>query len=459
MNMKNKKIIISILGLALLLVGSIAFFKQPKETDSLKTEKLEGTLLTMTQNSITLQDENNGIYTFNLENPNAHIGDKIVLEYTGILEKEKNKQSGTITNYTITNTANNTIELPSEWMEEGIFKKEYEKAYKKLSTLTLDEKIGQLFLGRYDDSNGLEDIKKYHLSGFVFFEKDFLNKTTEEVKKEINTLQNTSKIPLLTAVDEEGGKVVRISSNPNLVKEPFKSSQELYKNGGFDAIKEDTINKSNVLNRLGLNVNLAPVVDVVTKESSYMYQRSFGQNTSLTSTYAKTVIEASKNTGVSYTLKHFPGYGDNIDTHTSTATDNRTYEELVNNDLPPFAAGIKSGAEAVLVSHNIVTSIDDVNPASLSPSVHNVLRNRLDFSGIIITDDLAMGATSSIDNAALKAILAGNDLIITTDYQKDIESIKSALTKGTISEELINRISLRVLAWKYYKGLIYDNEK
>ena len=110
----------------------------------------------------------------------------------------------------------------------------------------------------------------------------------------IKEVQEVSKIPLLTAVDEEGGKVVRISSNKNLVEEPFKSSKELYKEGGFERIKEDTIEKSKVLNNLGLNVNLAPVVDVSTNASDYMYERALGENTELTATYAKTVISASK---------------------------------------------------------------------------------------------------------------------------------------------------------------------
>ena len=458
MKMKNKKITISIFTIVLLLGFALLLFMNKKTTEKIETENIRGTLLTVTKNSITIQDDNNGIYTFQLENPKAQVGDHIVLEYTGILEKETTKQKVTITNYTAA-TPKNSLDLPSEWKEDGLFKDFYDKAYKKLNTLSLDEKISQLILARYDEAKALTDVQKYTLGGFVFFEKDFKNKTTQEIKSMINKVQNASKIPLLTAVDEEGGKVIRISSNPNVIDEPFKSSQELYKNGGFESIKDDTIKKSNLLKELGLNVNLAPVIDVVNKSTSYMYPRSFGQNTELTSKYAKTVIEASKNLGVSYTLKHFPGYGDNADTHTSTATDTRTYEDLLKNDLPPFEAGINSGAEAVLVSHNIVTSIDSVNPSSLSPSVHNVLRNRLNFSGIIITDDLAMGATSSLNDTAIRALLAGNDLIITTNYEQDIEKIKNALTKGTISEELINRVSLRVLAWKYYKGLIIENEK
>ena len=229
--------------------------------------------------------------------------------------------------------------------------------------------------------------------------------------------------------------------------------------GGFEQIKQDTIYKSKVLSHLGLNLNLAPVVDVSVNPNDYMYERSFGSGTELTSTYAKTVIESSKDTGVSYTLKHFPGYGNNADTHTGSSVDQRSYDDILNNDLPPFEVGIKAGAEAVLVSHNTVTSIDASNPASLSASVHNLLRNKLNFTGIIITDDLDMGAISSISDATVKAILAGNDLIITTDYEDSVNQVKKALQNGTISEDLIDKLAFRILAWKYYKGIMFQNQK
>ena len=271
-------------------------------------------------------------------------------------------------------------------------------------------------------------------------------------------LQEVSKIPILTAVDEEGGAVVRVSSNPNLRSEKFKSSKELYQAGGLNKIKEDTIEKSDLLNSLGLNVNLAPVVDVSTNSTDYMYNRALGEDTATTSKFAETVIEASKGKGVSYTLKHFPGYGNNADTHNNAATDNRSLDDIKNNDLPPFRAGIDKGAEAVLVSHNTVNSIDSSNAASLSPSVHNLLRNELGFTGVIITDDLAMGAVSSIKDNAVKAVLAGNDLLITTDYDGSFTSIKDAISNGTVSESLIDRLAFRVLAWKYYKGLMFNNK-
>ena len=330
----------------------------------------------------------------------------------------------------------------------------YERAKQKLQTLTQEEKIGQIFLCRYPEKNAIEDMQTYKLGGYLWFEKDFKNKTEDQIKEEISNLQKASNIPLLIAIDEEGGKVVRASSNTNLRTEKFKSPSDLYKEGGYERIKQDTIEKSKFLSNLGINLNLAPVVDVTTNPLDYMYQRSLGEDTEKTSDYAKTVIEASREGTVSYTLKHFPGYGNNSDTHKGSSKDTKSYEEIEKIDLPPFKAGIKAGAEAVLVSHNIVESIDAENPASLSPKINKILRENLNFKGIIITDDLYMGAVSEDSEAVIKSVQAGNDIIIVTDYKKSIEDIQKAIENGTISLEKIDKMVTQILAWKYYKGLM-----
>lgn len=450
----KKKSIIVLSCLVLLFIGIFCWVKLTNKDDDVDTSTLTAKVLKNNGEEITVQDKNNGIYTFKGNGMTMDIGSNIVIEYTGLLDKNVDRQNSEIISYEVLETAK-TNEIPKTWLDDGIFSQYYNLAYDKLQELSLDEKIGQLFLVRYPDSNAITALEKYKFGGFVFFEKDFKDKTEKDVKKMIQELQDASSIPLLTAVDEEGGKVVRVSSNPNLAVEKFKSSQELYRLGGMDRIKEDTLNKSKLLYNLGLNLNLAPVVDVSTNSSDYMYPRTIGENTEITSKYAKTVIEASKNTGVSYTLKHFPGYGNNSDTHTGSSVDSRSYEDIKNNDLPPFKSGIDAQAEAVLVSHNIVDSIDSANPASLSTNVHNLLRNELSFTGIIITDDLAMNAVSSINDLTTKAIQAGNDLIITTDYAQSINEVKDAINKKEISEDMINKLAFRVLAWKYYKGLMF----
>lgn len=335
-----------------------------------------------------------------------------------------------------------------------IFEKYYAKANKKMKKMKLDEKIAQLLLVRYPEKNGKEILKKYQFGGYIFFTKDFKGKTKSQIVNRSKQLQKVAKVPILTAVDEEGGSVVRISSNKKFIKSKFESPLKLYKLGGFNKIKQDTIKKSKFLSSLGINLNLAPVVDVSTNSKDYMYKRTLGKGTKLTSTYAKTVISSSKGKKVSYTLKHFPGYGNNVDTHTGKSIDKRKYKDILKNDLPPFRAGINAGAEAVLISHNIVTSIDKKNPASLSSKVHKLLRNNLNFTGIIITDAIDMGAVSNDKNATVKAIQAGNDLIITTDYMASIKSVKKALKSGKISQKTIDKAVRRILAWKYYKKMI-----
>ena len=367
----------------------------------------------------------------------------------------------------------NVIEEQFDRIKEyGIFGEYYEKAEQKLETLTIEEKIAQLFVIGNSANTDYTELQKYQFGGYLFFKEFFNEKTEKQVKNKIEQYQKASKIPLLMAVDEEGGIVVRISNNKTLSATPFKASSQIYNNGGFEAIKQDTINKSNFLNNLGINLNFAPVVDIANNPKDYMYSRSLQQDKDKTAIFAKTVIEASKGLGVSYTLKHFPGYGNNADTHIGSSIDKRTYEDIYNNDLEPFRAGIEAGAECVMVSHNIVTSIDDKNQASISSKVHTLLRDELNFKGIIITDALNMGAIrdeNTIEDAIAKAITAGNDMIIlsidknTTDkdgskitYQRVINAVKNALNNKEIKQEIIDEAVTRILAWKYYKEMMLE---
>lgn len=339
-----------------------------------------------------------------------------------------------------------------------------EIAEEKLKELTEDEIIAQLFLVGTHTTSDLEELKQKQFGGYLFFADFFKDKTESQIQGEIKEFNASSKIPLLIAADEEGGRVVRVSSNNKLINEPFKYSSEIYQNEGFEGIKKDTINKSKFLSNLGINLNLAPVVDICENETDYMYKRSFKQGKELTSTFAKTVIKASKESNVSYALKHFPGYGNNVDTHKTTSIDERTYEDIYNNDLEPFRTGIEEGAEAILISHNVVTSIDSENPASLSPKIHTLLREDLEFEGIIITDAMNMGAIANeyeTEEAIVKALSAGNDIIIVTinksskeTYDDIINAVKTAINSGKISKEDIYEKAKNVIAWKCYKGML-----
>ncbi len=430
--------------------------KPTTKTTTKKVSSIDVSVLEVSNDSIKVMDKDNVIYTFiNIDDISYEIGENINVKYSGKLNKNSEKQTVSIVSIS---TEDKTKNMPDFWNDNGMFSEFYDMAYNKLKTLSLEEKIGQIFLVRVPSSNQISELQKYKFGGYLLFGRDFSDKTKKEVIDMIDGYQNSYKIPLLIAVDEEGGKVSRISSNKNLVKTPFKSPSELYKEGGMNLIREDTINKTEILEDLGINVNLAPVVDVATDPKSYMYDRTLKEDTKLTENYAKTVIEASLGSKVSYTLKHFPGYGNNADTHESATTDNRTYSKLFEDDIPPFKAGIKAGAEAVLVSHNTVPALDKNNPASLSASVHNVLRNELSFTGIIMTDDIDMAAITDKDSVK-QAILSGNDLIIVTNYENAINNVKKYIQEGTLTESIIDKMAFRILAWKYYKGLMYDIEK
>ena len=325
-----------------------------------------------------------------------------------------------------------------------------DKITELLNNMTIEEKVGQMFMVRVPQAEAVTMVSKYHLGGYIMFGRDFSNKTKEEVINNIASWQGASKIPMLIGVDEEGGTVNRVSTNKLLRDTPFKSSQELYAEGGFDLIYEDTIDKANFLKSFGINVNFAPVVDISTNSADYIYKRSFGKDATLTSTYASTVVRAMRESGMASVLKHFPGYGNNVDTHTGIAIDNRTLESFKESDFLPFEAGIKAGANIVLVSHNIITNVDSHNPASLSSKIHEILRKDLDFDGVIITDDLYMDAISKNydSSVAVLAILAGNDLICTTDFEAQIPEVIKAVNDGTISVDRINESVRRILKLK-----------
>lgn len=326
-----------------------------------------------------------------------------------------------------------------------------------LNNMSLSEKIGQMFIARCPETNAAALAGQYSLGGYILFARDFANETKDSAKTKIKSYQDASRIKMLIAVDEEGGGVVRVSKYPNFRATPFASQMYLYNNGGVGAILNDTREKCELLRSIGINMNFAPVCDLPDSPNDFIYNRSV-------STDVNAVMEAiSANVAqmqLSHTigvLKHFPGYGNNVDTHTGIAVDNRPYSDFQNEDFKPFLSGINAGAPCVLVSHNIVKSMDANYPASLSASVHDILRNELGFTGVIITDDLAMGAITQYtngENAAVLAVKAGNDLICTSDFVSQISAVKAAVESGEIPIERINTSVLRILNMKIQYGIL-----
>ena len=338
-------------------------------------------------------------------------------------------------------------EIEFKDVSNSIFKDNYDKAYNKMKKMSIEEKVGQLFLVRYDNSMTSE-YSKYFPSGYVLFSRDFNGQTKESIKEELSNID--SNIPLAFAVDEEGGFVTRVSRYINFRNEKFLSPRSYYDQGGYDLVKKMEKEKAELLLSIGINLNLAPVADVSTNPNDFIYNRSFGLNAEETSTFIKNMVEYSNEFGISSCLKHFPGYGNNVDTHTGSATDNRSYETFTSSDYLPFIAGIKEKVPMILVSHNIVTSIDDEVPASLSIKIHEELRDKLKFSGIIITDDLDMSAIKdNYQDGAVMAVNSNNDLIITSDFINDYNKVLSAYKNKIIDEKTIDRAVTRIIAWKY----------
>lgn len=326
-----------------------------------------------------------------------------------------------------------------------------------VDTMTPEEKAGQLFWVRFPETGWDELAREWHPGGFLLFGRDFKNRTPEELRTLLASLQETSPIPLLLGVDEEGGTVVRASYYPAFRAEKFRSPQALFAAGGLEAVRADALDKSAFLLDLGLNVNLAPVCDVSTDPADFIYARAFGQDAQATAEYADTVVSAMGEAGIGSGLKHFPGYGSNRDTHTGIAVDQRPLEQFRQSDFLPFQAGIDAGAGGVLVSHNIVTCLDPELPASLSPASYQVLREELGFEGVAMTDDLDMDAVQKYveeGTAPVMALQAGADLVLTSDPQGGIPSVLEAVETGALTWDRLDQSVLRVLRWKLQLGLL-----
>jgi len=327
-----------------------------------------------------------------------------------------------------------------------------------LQSMPLEDWVGQLFLVGADPDHAREHIQQYNLGGFLLFSRDFENETPgDSAVRKIGRYQLAADIPLLIAVDEEGGTVTRISRLPYYRSSRFSSPRDLYDQGGMDAILAQETEKCQLLASLGVNVNLGPVCDMTTDPAAFMYQRSLGQDTGTTALFAAQMVELMRSQNIGSALKHFPGYGNNTDTHTGIAVDSRSLEELEEKDLVPFQAGIDAGCGAVMVSHTIVKALDAELPASLSPEVHRYLREDMGFEGVILTDDLVMQAITKqygAGEAAVLAVLAGNDLLCSSSFIEQYEAVLAAVLDGRIPYDTLKSAVRNVLEWKLELELI-----
>ena len=340
-----------------------------------------------------------------------------------------------------------------EIKEEIVLTKEEEI----LNSMTLEEKIGQLFIVRYENIDEEDEVKQYQLGGITFYGKDFRYEDKDSIIELINSLQSDVKIPMFMSVDEEGGSVARVSRWYQYRSEIFLSPRDYYEQGGLDLVLQMEEEKAQLLSSLGLNMNLSPVADISDKPGAFMYDRSLGEDACTTAEFVCRTAKISADYGVGSVIKHFPGHGNNTDTHFYTTRDTRSLEELKENDLIPFQAAMNEENSAIMIGHTVVEALDDEYPASLSKKVHDYIRKQMSFDGVIMPDALDMDTVSSSfngENVAVLAIMAGNDILCTSEYKEQYEAVLQAVKDNKISIEQIDKSVLRILRWKLQLGII-----
>ena len=347
-------------------------------------------------------------------------------------------------------------------VSKELFEDYYAKADEFMKNMSFEDKISQMIFPRFNYTNRTDDIINKKPGGYVLFAYDFEYNATfiQNYMQEIQNLSESNNgLPLGLSVDEEGGTVVRVSKYHRSQK--FPSPQEIYNKSGNDGIAEIDKEKRDLLRKFFLNVNLAPVADISSNSSDYIYPRTIGRNALESAEYIEKDVEGYVKDNFTCCAKHFPGYGNNIDTHGDIAIDERSYEQFQQEDFLTFEAAIRQQIPMILVSHNIVKCKDDKHPASLSKAWHDILRNELNFTGLILTDDLSMGAikkyTDNVSEAVL-AVNAGNDILLTSDYYMHYNALMEAIKDGSITEDVVNKACRRIIAWKY-KYLIPGKEK
>lgn len=344
------------------------------------------------------------------------------------------------------------------WIEQEKIREKRIADYidEKLASMTLEQKLAQMMILTNENDITASNLTTYQPGGIIFFEVDFKGKTIATVRNRVDTLQSYMTIPMFVGVDEEGGEVSRLKTLAEKDLPEFEGARVLHQQGE-NAIRQDTKEKAIYLKKLGVNLNFAPVADVVEDKSSYMYLRSASSDAEEVADYVSMVLKVMQENEIIGCIKHFPGYGNNVNTHDGLAEDNRSLMEYEQQDFVPFQTGIDMGVDMVMVSHIIMKAVDEKNPASLSDTVHKLLREDMEYNGVVIADDLNMQAilkTMTIEEATARAFIAGNDMVFSADFAASMKGAKGAVKNGTLSEEQVDASVKRVLTMKVKRGLI-----
>ncbi len=351
----------------------------------------------------------------------------------------------------------------------------------KIAGMSLREKAGQLIIIRaeclspsikWEETTELpqyqvrrlseemsETAREYPVGGVLLYGHNI--DTPEQLKafsKEIHSLPGA---PFL-CIDEEGGRVSRIGGNPNFDVPRYKSIAEIGSSGKAEKAKECAENIATYLREYGFDIDFAPVADVNTNpENIVIGNRAFSDSPKVAAKMVSAYVEGMNSKGIVSCLKHFPGHGDTkTDTHEGYAVSYKDWKELSECEMIPFRAGIKAGVPLVMTAHISLPKVTHSDkPATLSSVVlKDILRGKLGFKGIIITDAIEMGAIKqhySTRNATVMAILAGADIVLCPrDYREAVDAITDAVNDGTLSEERLDESLRRILKLKYVRGLI-----
>jgi len=298
-----------------------------------------------------------------------------------------------------------------------------------------------------------ELIREGHIGGVILFSRNIERPLQlAALCRDLQAAASKAQVsPLFLAVDQEGGRVARL-------KDPFKS----FPGNAAIGMDEEPVKRaiefatvtSNEMKIVGLNMNLAPVVDVQRGEiEKHLAGRSFGEDPELVAYLGRTVVKHLQKNGIMAVAKHFPGLGRaDVDPHFHLPKINIDLEEMEKINLLPFAAAIDEGVCGIMTSHAIYPALDHELPATLSPTVlTKVLRERMGFRGLTVTDDLEMGAIvtdRSVADGALESFQAGADILLIckdqTHAREGLDALRQAASKGTISAERLAQSLKRI---------------
>lgn len=349
-----------------------------------------------------------------------------------------------------------------------------QKAEHMMEGMTLDEKILQMFIVTPEVLNGStkseftaeerlksagpetrESLQKRPVGGLIYFADNLESRS--QTTRMISNSQSYSKIPLFICVDEEGGTVARCAKKLGTTK--FKPMQS-YQNQGASVARSNARTIAGDIKQFGFNVDFAPVADVNTASNSVIGTRAYSNDFQKAATLVPAAVQGFHDGGMICTLKHFPGHGNTQeDSHKETAHLYKSLSQLKKEEFLPFQAGIKAGADMVMVGHIVADKIDS-KPATLSHKlVTDILRGQLGFNGLVVTDSMGMGAIANHytpGEAAVLAIQAGDDLLLGVyNVPEALSGVRSAVRSGRISESRINDSVRRILLTKINMGVIH----